>query len=205
LEHFDDAKQAFKNDFNQAKLTVKNDAQTVNNHVVAAAATAEKDVPKVQAKINADEKSVVDKAEKVKLAVKQDAPKVEAQIVHDEKVVVNAAEHPEATAKQLKNGAIHGGKAFVKDVHTADADAHKSFDFNKTVHFSPQLGGHNITLFKGTFNCKPMYPGLEVDLNPNGNMTGTIGIAASGTLIPANLVDFKLVVGTCFYLPRNNS
>ncbi|KAF8344979.1 hypothetical protein F5887DRAFT_237323 [Amanita rubescens] len=205
LEHFHDAEQTLNNAFNKAKLNVNKGAQTIKNHVVNAAATVEKDVPKVQAKINSVEKAAVEKAEKVKAAVKQDAknvkatvekdvPKVKAQIIHGEKAVVNAVEHPEATARKLKAGAIHGGKAFVKAVHTADANAHKLSNYNKTIHFSPQLSGHNTTLFKGTFNCKPMYPGLEVDLNPNGNMTGTIGIAASGTLIPPNLAEFRIVI-----------
>jgi len=167
--------------------------------------TVKKDAPKVQAKINDVKKVAVDKAEKAKAAVKKDASKAKAQIIHDKKVVVNAVEHPVVTAKKLKTGAVNGGKAFVKAVHTADANAHKPYHHNKTIHFSPNLSGHNITLFKGTFNCKPMYPGLEIDLNPDGNVTGTIGIAASGTLIPPNLVDFKLVVGTYSYFPRNKS
>ena len=69
----------------------------------------------------------------------------------------------------------------------------KTFDVNRNFTFGPINIQKNITLFRQTINCPPLFPGVEVDLNPIVQAHGTIGIAASGTIVPPHIADFSSV------------
>ncbi|KAF8623243.1 hypothetical protein AX15_006438 [Amanita polypyramis BW_CC] len=53
----------------------------------------------------------------------------------------------------------------------------------------------NITLYKQTINCPPLYPTFEIDLNPSIHAQGTIAIAASGSIVPPKVGDIATISG----------
>ena len=63
----------------------------------------------------------------------------------------------------------------------------------KNIKFGPSSMTRNMTLFKKTINCPPLYPELEIDLNPDIHVEGTIGIVVVGTIIPPHVSNFSSI------------
>ncbi|KAK2462657.1 hypothetical protein APHAL10511_005390 [Amanita phalloides] len=100
---------------------------------------------------------------------------------------------------KVKTGVVGFAKSAKNDAKHFVHDPEMHFKKHKTFSFSPTFNKQNITLLRETLNCAmgkrgPRVEfGVEVDLNPQGSVHVVIGVSASGTIIPPDLVAFKTV------------
>lgn len=67
------------------------------------------------------------------------------------------------------------------------------FHVNKKIKFGPTSITRNMTLFQQTVNCPPLFPGVNVVLNPDIHFEGEIGIVVVGTIVPPRIANFSSI------------
>ncbi|KAF8344984.1 hypothetical protein F5887DRAFT_1074902 [Amanita rubescens] len=106
----------------------------------------------------------------------------------------------ERAKNNVKNGLKSANVNIHKDVDAGKAtfqkvlkQAKQPLHVTKNITFGPTSMTRNMTLFKQTINCPPLYPGLEIDLNPDIHVEGTIGIVVVGTIVPPHVSNFSSI------------
>ncbi|KAF8066939.1 hypothetical protein FPV67DRAFT_1417007 [Lyophyllum atratum] len=67
------------------------------------------------------------------------------------------------------------------------------FDVDKSKTLSPLTVDKNFNLLNQQVSCPPITASLKIDVDAKANAVATIGVAASGTIIPPKVKDFAVI------------
>jgi hypothetical protein len=69
------------------------------------------------------------------------------------------------------------------------------FDVDKSKTLSPISVNKNFNLLDKKLECPPLTASLKIDVNAKADAMASIGVAASGTIVPPKIEDFALIAG----------
>ncbi|KAJ7819565.1 hypothetical protein B0H14DRAFT_2372479 [Mycena olivaceomarginata] len=75
------------------------------------------------------------------------------------------------------------------------AIASNAINVKKSVNLKPLALTKSISLLNKSIKCGAATASLKADLSANAHATASVGVAASGTLIPPKLTDFGIITG----------
>jgi hypothetical protein len=73
--------------------------------------------------------------------------------------------------------------------------ATNSINVNKSVDLKPLDFDKSVNLVNKEIKCGPVSASLSVDLDGQAHATASVGVAATGTIIPPKLTDFGIIAG----------
>jgi hypothetical protein len=173
-----------KEDIEHGKTAATADVERAKENIQNDKATARDDLSHARQGISKDKAAATHDVDRAK-NIQGD----KAVATHALKRIENFQED-KASLKSAIHRDVNAGKtAFQKVLKQAE----QSFHVNKNITFGPTSMTRNVTLFKQTINCPPLYPGLEIDLNPDIHVEGTIGIVVVGTIVPPHVSNFSSI------------
>ncbi|KAJ7474872.1 hypothetical protein FB451DRAFT_1088510 [Mycena latifolia] len=87
-------------------------------------------------------------------------------------------------------------RSFFSSVKNAvKAVASNSVKVNKSVNLKPLDFTKNVNLVNEQIKCGAVTASLKVDLNGQAHAAVTVGVAATGTIIPPKITDFAIITG----------
>ncbi|KAJ7143852.1 hypothetical protein C8R44DRAFT_864873 [Mycena epipterygia] len=96
-------------------------------------------------------------------------------------------------SKRNSRVAQRGLVSFVKNAVSSIAT--NSINVNKTLDLPPLNFDKKANLFNKTITCGPVKASVSADVDANANAAASVGVAASGTLIPPKITDFGVIAG----------
>lgn len=120
---------------------------------------------------------------------------------YDKDTDLEEADHVKAAVANDLESDKNGIKNYVKSAmakvtaakDAAEKDLKQGFHVAKKIKFGPTSITNNITLFQQTVNCPPLFPGVNVVLNPDIHVEGEIGIVVIGTIVPPRIANFSSI------------
>jgi hypothetical protein len=70
------------------------------------------------------------------------------------------------------------------------------FDIDKSTTLDPLAVDKKFNLLDQEISCPPVSASLKIDVDAKANALATIGVAASGTIIPPKMDDFAIISST---------
>lgn len=78
---------------------------------------------------------------------------------------------------------------------TIDISSLNDFNFDNSTTLSPLDVDKTFNLVDQSISCPPVDAGLKVDVDAKAHAVASIGVAASGTILPPEISSFAIITG----------